>query len=331
MRKTILYWIMFLIAAFSQCSFVLAASNLEEGVKNLAEQITKSMLEKQKQKIAIIDFPDLDGNITPLGRFIAEELTTQLFIIAPGKFEVVERRLLLKLEEELTLSQKGFIEEKSIKKMGQVFGVDAVVTGSLTDLGNAIKVNARMIAVESAKVFAVAAAEIPKTKAIMDLIGKPAGEKQETSKGIVQSTPQTQQTKVETLTRIEIENFTFEAKECNKLGHKVSCSVSVTNNEPKIRKLVIQAVNPGQSILVDSFGNQYPSEEVWFGGKGGRWLQNDQEIPPGVPMNIVLKYRDVNTSATNVTVIIDADALEGNTMFIDRRIKAVLRNIPLGR
>ena len=166
------YFAFFLIFLFLCFTESFAASNLEEGVSQLAEQISKNMQEKQKQKIAIIDFSDLNGNVTALGQFMAEELTTQLFIIAPGKFEVVERRQLLKLEEELALGQIGFIEEKGIKKMGQVLGVDAIVTGSMTDLGNTVKVNARLIAVESAKVFAVAATDIPKTGMVADLIAK---------------------------------------------------------------------------------------------------------------------------------------------------------------
>src|SRR3989344_2862368 len=105
MRKVVLYWIMFLIAIFLQFGLAFAASNLEEGVKILAEQISKSMIERQSKKIAVIDFSDLNGNVTDLGRFMAEELTTQLFTIASGKFEIMERRKLLKLEEELALSQ----------------------------------------------------------------------------------------------------------------------------------------------------------------------------------------------------------------------------------
>lgn len=155
-----------------------AAADLEEGVKDLAEKITKSMIEKQKQKIAIVDFSDLNGNVTVLGQFMAEELTTQLFTLAPGKFEVVERRQLLKLEEELILGQIGVLEEKGLKKMGQVLGVEAIVTGSMTDLGNTVKVNARMIAVESAKVFAVAATSIPKTGIVADLASKGVERKQ---------------------------------------------------------------------------------------------------------------------------------------------------------
>lgn len=160
------------MALFASPSF--AASDLESGVKDLAEQISKNMAASNKKKIAVVDFSDLDGNVAALGQFLAEELITQLFTISPGQFEVVERRQLLKLEKELLLSQTGFIEEKSIKQMGQVLGVDAIVTGSITDLGNTVKVNARLIGVESAKVFAVASTNIPKVGTVAELIAKAA-------------------------------------------------------------------------------------------------------------------------------------------------------------
>jgi TolB-like protein len=172
---------------------------LEDGVKELADQISKSMMEMQGNKIAVIDFSDLNGNVTALGQFMAEELTTQIFNIASGKFEVMERRQLLKLEEELTLGQTGFIEEKSIKKMGQILGVDAIVTGSMTNLDNTIKINARLIGVESAKVFAVASTEISKTGVVAELMGKPAERKQEVTKSEAQSISQTQLGKAEVI------------------------------------------------------------------------------------------------------------------------------------
>lgn len=156
---------------------VLASSNLDEGIQKLAEKISGSMLGSQRRKITIVDFSDLNGNVTAFGQFMSEELTTQLFNIAGGKFEVVDRKQLSKLEEELALSQTGVIEEKNIKKMGQVLGVDAIITGYMTDLGNTVRINVKIIGVESAKVLAVAATNIPKTGAVADLMLKQAGGK----------------------------------------------------------------------------------------------------------------------------------------------------------
>ncbi|MBI3599332.1 MAG: hypothetical protein HY097_01665 [Nitrospinae bacterium] len=218
-----LWLLLFLCFGFKDA---FAASNIEEGVKSLAEQISKNMQEKKRQKIAIIDFSDLNGNVTALGQFIAEELTTQLFITAPGNFEVVERRQLLKLEEELALGQMGFIEEKGIKKMGQVLGVDAIVTGSMTDLGNTVKINARMIAVESAKVFAVAATDIPKTVMVADLMAKQPEGRQPAVKAL--SSLPAQKAKEE-MSFFRNDLFKITVKSLKKMGNTIELALAYEN------------------------------------------------------------------------------------------------------
>lgn len=195
----------------------------------MAEKIVKGMSDKGTRKIAIIDFSDLDARVTALGQFMAEELTAQLFLVAPGKFEVVERRQLLKLEEELALGQAGVIEEKSLKKMGQVLGVEAVVTGSMTDLGNTIKVNARMIAVESAKVFAVAATSIPKTGIVADLASKAVERRPGGSApaAAAPAAPASKPTRVQAAMSVEVNNFLFALQGCKKGGDRIAVIVVV--------------------------------------------------------------------------------------------------------
>jgi TolB-like protein len=208
-----------------------AAADLEEGVKELADKITKSMVEKGTHKIAIVDFSDLNGAVTALGQFLAEELTTQLFQLAPGKFEVVERRQLLRLEEELVLGQLGVLDEKTLKQMGKVLGVEAIVTGSMADLGNMIKVNARMIAVETAKVFAVAATSIPKTGLVADLASKLVERKAASPApaGTGGAAPTSKGAKVPTVKPVEVADFRFDLQRCAKQSSKIVCTFLVTN------------------------------------------------------------------------------------------------------
>lgn len=74
----------------------LFAQNLDEGLRNLASQIVEEMSEEQKQNIAVIEFSNLlDDKITELGKYVSEELITQLFVTK--KFNVVERQLLNKI------------------------------------------------------------------------------------------------------------------------------------------------------------------------------------------------------------------------------------------
>jgi TolB-like protein len=147
-----------------------AAANLEEGVCELAQQISVNMVNANLKKVALVEFAGLDGEVTAFGQFLAEELTTQLFVATPGRFEVVERRQLQRVLQEHRLSASGLLDATTIASLGKILGIEALITGSIADLGPEVKVNARLIAVESARVFAVAATNVPKTEVVLRLM-----------------------------------------------------------------------------------------------------------------------------------------------------------------
>ncbi len=126
-------------------------NNLDNSLSELTTQIINSITEDGKKKIAVIEFSDLEGNVTQFGKYLAEELITRLF--RTKKFEVVERQLLNKIISEQKLSISGMIDENSAKELGRILGVDAIVSGTITDLGTSLKVNARIISTETGKVF----------------------------------------------------------------------------------------------------------------------------------------------------------------------------------
>jgi len=149
------------------------ASNLESGVAEVGKSISESMLQEGKKKIAVIEFSDLNDNVTDLGRFLAEELINELLKNKKDKgYEIVERRQLNKVLKQLKLSSSGLLDPKSMKEVGKILNVDSIVTGSLTDLGNDIKVNARIISVESAMIIASASTKIPKVGSVAKLMGQ---------------------------------------------------------------------------------------------------------------------------------------------------------------
>ena len=144
--------------------------SLDSQLDNLTNQIVESLTQKQKSKIAVIEFSDLDGNITEFGKYLSEELITRLFLT--NRFEVVERNLLNKILEEHKLNMSGLVDENTIKELGRLLGVDAIASGSITDLGENIKVNARLISTETGSVFSVASAKIEKDETVRVLLDK---------------------------------------------------------------------------------------------------------------------------------------------------------------
>jgi len=144
--------------------------NLNEALSNLTSQIVNSMTEGAKKKVAVIEFSDLESNVSKFGKYLAEELITRLFMTR--KFEVIERRLLNKVLSEQKLSLSDLIDPDSIVDLGKILGVDAIVSGTITDLVTSLKVNARIISTETGSVFAVAATEIIKDETVRNLMSQ---------------------------------------------------------------------------------------------------------------------------------------------------------------
>ncbi len=140
----------------------------------LAEQISHSLIDRKSVKIAIVEFPDLDGKSSDLGRYLAEELTTRLFLT--GGFQIIERSQIRKIIEEQKLSASGLVDEATASRLGRLLGVDALAIGTVADLKTSVKINARLISTETGTVFSVATANLPMTSELETLLGRKAGE-----------------------------------------------------------------------------------------------------------------------------------------------------------
>ena len=149
---------------------IIPDNSLDSRLENLTNQIVESLSHESKSKIAVIEFSDLNGNITEFGMYLSEELITRLFLTR--KFDVIERQLLNQVISEQKLGMTGLIDDDSAIAIGKLLGVDAIVSGTIIDLGVSLKVNARIIATETGSVFAVAATEIIKDEKVKILINR---------------------------------------------------------------------------------------------------------------------------------------------------------------
>ncbi len=70
---------------------------------------------------------------------------------------------------------QGLIDPKSAKELGKILGVDAIVSGTIADVGDSLRVNARLISTETGEVLSVAAATIVKDDAVKKILTKAGG------------------------------------------------------------------------------------------------------------------------------------------------------------
>ena len=161
------------LIGFVLCFFSYAEArpyNLKEGVQDLVGKITQSMQDKSKKKLAVMEFANLDGSVSNFGKYLSEKMITEMF--SSGRFKVVERRQLNKVLKELNFGRTDVVDQNTSKELGRLLGVDAVGIGSVTDLGQTVEVNAKLIEIETAEVFAVASTEFQENDAIKRLMGQ---------------------------------------------------------------------------------------------------------------------------------------------------------------
>jgi len=176
------FWV-FVIPA---CSRIASAQDLKPVAANLGAQISAS----GRKTVAVVDFTDLKGNVTELGRFLAEEVSVDLVGVAKG-YEVIDRTHLKSILQENRLASAGLIDPQTARKLGQIAGVDALITGTITPLGETIRLSAKVLDTGTAKMIAATTADIPKTPAIDVLMKEGVGGVQAENSATNSDTPPT--------------------------------------------------------------------------------------------------------------------------------------------
>jgi len=176
MRRFLLLMLLLLVFFVSNSGISTA---YEKEIKSLSTAMAEEITKSGKKSIAVVDFTDLQGNVTELGRFIAEEFSVALAGVGKG-FEVVDRTHLKTLLQEHKLAITGVIDPTTAKKLGQVIGVEVLVIGTITPFSDYIRLSIKALVTDTAKIIGASSKDIAKTKAIEGLLGRGIDIRQET-------------------------------------------------------------------------------------------------------------------------------------------------------
>src|ERR1700733_16261592 len=111
--------------------FLATSLSAAQDLRSLASTISQHISSSGRKSAAVVDFTDLDGTPTKLGRFLAEEFSDALFSQA-SNFDVVDRTHLKALLQEHKLATTGLIDPATARELGRLAGVETLVTGTLT-------------------------------------------------------------------------------------------------------------------------------------------------------------------------------------------------------
>ena len=280
-------FILLLCALLLPVNVSLAQSTLAQQIDELNRQIAMKVTAKNKTTVAVVEFADLEGNVTNFGRFMAEELITRLH--ETEKFKVIERQLLNQVIKEQKLTLSGIVDPASAKQLGRVLGVDAIVSGSITDLGKTLRVNARLISTETGEIFAVAAKEFVKDQTVTDLMGSGTQAANSTSStGNSSSSRKAKQTQKASL-------YTLDLEDCRLSGSTIVCDLTITNNDND--RLFSYDHLVGGAAMIDDLGGTYRATTIGIANRNGF---DDAIILKNVPTKSRIVFDNVSPQATKI-------------------------------
>jgi TolB-like protein len=284
---------LFICLSLFSLSDVYPSTDFEKEIDQLSNKIAEKIAAAGKKKIAVVDFTDIDGSITELGRFTAEEFSTSL-AGSKKEFIVIDRFHLKTILKEHKLSSTGLIDQNTARQLGKLAGVDALVTGTLTPLGESVRINVKVLDIETAAVIDAKRGNIAMTDAIKSLLHREISFTE--SQGSIRTIKRIE---VKSIQKVEEQGFVFEILKCRLNGKTLNFSLLITNKE-KDGELEIKAKN---TILFDDYGNEYRCKKVTLGVKTSTWVVHN-EVFSGVPIKGFLTFTDISPQATIVSALV---------------------------
>ena len=148
-----------------------AGSYYEDAVKEWAESVVVEVVKTKRHSLGVLNFTDLEGNVTPLGRFLAEELSATLML--SGDIQVLDRQHLARTVPESALHKLSMADPAVAKKFGLLAGVDCLVIGTIADTPEGLRVTAKVLATDTGLVIGGSRSIVAKAGPIVDLMKPP--------------------------------------------------------------------------------------------------------------------------------------------------------------
>ena len=145
-----------------------AASPYEESLKQLAEGVIADAVKAKRERLAVLDFTDAKGAVTPIGQFLAEELSTQ--ILVAGELKVVDRKLASSTLKKLNVTQLEPAQAKAVKRAAKAVRADVFVTGAYLESPDGFRVTVKLLSPSTVQSLGATRGTIPKTGPLAELI-----------------------------------------------------------------------------------------------------------------------------------------------------------------
>lgn len=157
--------------------------SMDATLSSLAADLAGQIKDHGNKKVTVLDFTDLQGNYSELGRYIAEQLTVDL-VMSKHDFAVLDRANLKQILAEHKLTAKGLVDPENAKKLGQFAGVDALILGTFVPTKQNVQLTAKIITTDTAEIIGAAKAQFTSDDTVQKFLSNPT-----TTQNVDQASP----------------------------------------------------------------------------------------------------------------------------------------------
>ena len=280
---------------------------------------------KKVTRIAITEFT-YGNEFNDFTRNVQDILYTNL--IQRG-MTVVEREKMEQVLNELGKSFSGIIDSSTAAEIGKMLGVEAIVVGTVADMGNSVDLRTRLVDVEKGAAITAAQIDVVKDPTITDLLGSGV------RNTIYGKIPVVTKEKSETTQEVKVQNFTFNLINLQKKGDRIYFDLTVTSDQDSwlvmyscprdVYLSTLEKRVKGNTRIFDEFGNEYFDNNIQLGNyvmdKNPGSVNNT--LVANVPMKVIVSFDAFSSQAKIISL------LEIRCYANDKFFSVQLRNIPI--
>ena len=142
---------LFLIILLANFTCIVHAQTYREGIDKLSNNLLQRIKETDKKRIAVYNFNNLKRETSKLGAFLADKLSVSL-ASSGAELEIIDRSRIDDLIRENKLAIKGYIDPEAAKSLGKLAGIDLLITGVITPIGESFDISVKILDIETATV-----------------------------------------------------------------------------------------------------------------------------------------------------------------------------------
>ena len=280
---------------------------------------------KKVTRIAITEFT-YGNEFNDFTRNVQDILYTNL--IQRG-MTVVEREKMEQVLNELGKSFSGMIDSSTAAEIGKMLGVEAIVVGTVADMGNSVDLRTRLVDVEKGAAITAAQIDVVKDPTITGLLSSGV------RNTIYGKIPMVTKEKSETTQEVKVQNFTFNLINLQRKGDRIYFDLTVTSEQDSWLVMYscptqtylssLDKYVTGNTRIFDEFGDEYFDNIIQLGNyvmdKNPGSVNNT--LVANVPMKVIVSFDTFSSQAKIITL------LEIRCYANDKFFSVQLRNIPI--